>query len=117
MSDQKASASSRIMTALVGAGAAFAARKLLSFGWTKIMGKEPPQHPEDPQVALSEALIWGVVLGRRAHRPAASDEGHDASAAGRRRTARLDRSTALIAALVSPRHCSHRGTVLTAAPL
>ncbi len=31
------------------------------------MGKEPPQHPEDPQVALSEALIWGVVLGAGVH--------------------------------------------------
>ncbi len=67
MSEQKASAGSRIMGALVGAGAAFAARKLLSFGWTKIVGKEPPEHPEDPQVALSEALIWGIVLGAGVH--------------------------------------------------
>jgi hypothetical protein len=36
MSDKKASASSRIVTGLVGAGAAFVARKLLSFAWTKI---------------------------------------------------------------------------------
>jgi hypothetical protein len=63
MSDNKASASSRIMTALVGAGAAFAARKLLTVGWKKITGNEPPEHPEDPQVALSEALIWGILLG------------------------------------------------------
>ncbi len=83
MSDKKASAGSRIVTALVGAGAAFAARKLLSFGWTKIMGKEPPEHPEDPQVALSEALIWGIVArGRRAHCPDAGDQGHGAPAAG-----------------------------------
>jgi hypothetical protein len=67
MSDKKASASSRIMTGLVGAGAAFVARKLLSFGWTKITGKEPPEHPEDPQVALSEALIWGIVVGAGVH--------------------------------------------------
>jgi hypothetical protein len=63
MSDKKASAGSRIATGLVGAGAAFVARKLLSFAWTKITGKEPPEHPEDPQVALSEALIWGILLG------------------------------------------------------
>jgi len=63
MSDKKASASSRIVTGLVGAGAAFVARKLLSFAWTKITGKEPPEHPEDPQVALSEALVWGILLG------------------------------------------------------
>ena len=56
MADKRASAGSKIVTALVGAGAAFAARKLLFFGWTKITGKEPPEHPEDPQVALGEAL-------------------------------------------------------------
>jgi len=55
------------VTGLVGAGAAFVARKLLSLAWTKITGKEPPEHPEDPQVRLSEALIWGIVLGAGVH--------------------------------------------------
>ncbi len=63
----KGSAGSRVVTALVGAGAAFGARKLLFFGWKKITGKEPPEHPEDPQVGLGEALIWGVVLGAGVH--------------------------------------------------
>jgi Protein of unknown function (DUF4235) len=59
----KSSASGKMISALVGAGAAFGARKLLSFGWKKITGKEPPEHPEDPQVALREALIWGILVG------------------------------------------------------
>ena len=63
----KSGGGSRLVSALVGAGAAFAARKILSFGWTKITGKEPPEHPEDPQVALREALIWGIVLGAGVH--------------------------------------------------
>jgi len=63
----KSSAGGKVISALVGAGAAFAARKLLSFGWKKITGKEPPEHPEDPQVALSEALIWGILLGAGVH--------------------------------------------------
>jgi Protein of unknown function (DUF4235) len=67
MSDKKASAGSRIVTGLVGAGAAFVARKLLTFAWTKITGKEPPEHPEDPQVGLREALLWGVVVGAGVH--------------------------------------------------
>jgi hypothetical protein len=67
MADKRASAGSKVVTALVGAGAAFAARKLLFFGWKKITGKEPPEHPEDPQVALGEALIWGVVVGAGVH--------------------------------------------------
>jgi Protein of unknown function (DUF4235) len=53
----------RAVNALAGAAAAYGARKLITFGWTKLTGKEPPEHPEDPQVALREALIWGVVLG------------------------------------------------------
>jgi hypothetical protein len=58
---------SRLVSALIGAGAAFLARKVLSFGWTKITGKKPPEHPEDPEVALREALIWGIVLGAGVH--------------------------------------------------
>ena len=60
---QRGSAASRVVSALVGALAAFATRKLLTIGWKTVTGKEPPEHPEDPQVALSEALIWGVALG------------------------------------------------------
>ncbi len=59
----KQSSSARAMNALAGAAAAYGARKLITFGWTKLTGKEPPEHPEDPQVALRDALIWGVVLG------------------------------------------------------
>lgn len=63
----KNGAGSKVISAVVGAGAAFAARKLLSFGWKQITGKEPPEHPEDPQVALREALIWGILLGAAVH--------------------------------------------------
>jgi hypothetical protein len=59
----KQSSSARAINALAGAAAAFGARKLITFGWKKLTGKEPPEHPEDPQVGLREALIWGVVLG------------------------------------------------------
>jgi hypothetical protein len=60
---QRGSAASRAVSALAAAGAAFAVKKLLTVGWKTVTGKEPPDHPEDPEVALSEALIWGVVLG------------------------------------------------------
>jgi hypothetical protein len=60
---QRGSAASRAVSALVGAGAAFAVRKLLTIGWKTVTGKEPPEHPEDPQVALTEALVWGITLG------------------------------------------------------
>ena len=53
----------KLVSGAVGFAAAFGARKILIFAWTKITGKEPPEHPEDPQVALGEALTWGILLG------------------------------------------------------
>jgi hypothetical protein len=63
MSAKRADTGSRAVNAVAGMAAGFVARKLLSFAWTKVTGKEPPEHPEDPQVALGEALAWGIVLG------------------------------------------------------
>jgi len=57
----KANGGNKAVTALVGFGAAFAARKVIQFAWKKITGKEPPE-PEDPQVALTEALAWAVAM-------------------------------------------------------
>jgi hypothetical protein len=59
----KKSGGSRAVSALAGAAASYGARKVISFGWKKVTGKAPPEHPEDPQVALPEALIWGILLG------------------------------------------------------
>ena len=67
MSAKKADVGSRALSAVAGMAAAFVVRKLLSFGWTKITGKQPPEHPEDPQVALGEALAWGILLGAGVH--------------------------------------------------
>jgi hypothetical protein len=63
MSGKRAGGGSKAVSALVGAAAAFVTRKLLIAVWKQFAGKEPPEHPEDPQVALPEALLWGVVLG------------------------------------------------------
>jgi Protein of unknown function (DUF4235) len=63
MSGKRADGGNRMLTGLAGFAAAFAARKLIYFAWKRITGKEPPEHPEDPQVALGEALAWGVVMG------------------------------------------------------
>lgn len=67
MAGKKGGSGSKAVNALVGAAAAYGARKLLFFAWKKVTGKEPPEHPEDPQVALREALIWGIVLGAGVH--------------------------------------------------
>jgi hypothetical protein len=63
MADKRASGGNRLISGLVGFAAAFAARKILMYAWKAVTGREPPEHPEDPQVALGEALTWGVLLG------------------------------------------------------
>ncbi|HEY1617575.1 MAG TPA: DUF4235 domain-containing protein [Streptosporangiaceae bacterium] len=67
MSAKKADAGTRVMSAVAGMAAAFVARKLLTFAWTKATGRKPPEHPEDPQVALGEALAWGIIVGAGVH--------------------------------------------------
>jgi Protein of unknown function (DUF4235) len=57
----KANGGNRAVITLVGFGATFAARKVIQFAWKKITGKEPPD-ADDPQVALAEALAWGVAM-------------------------------------------------------
>jgi hypothetical protein len=53
----------RAVSGIVGAAAGWLARRVIVFVWNKITGKEPPEHPEDPQVALGEALGWALVVG------------------------------------------------------
>ena len=53
----------RIVNGLAAMTAAFVARKALMVAWTRITGKEPPTNPEDPRVALPEALGWSVLVG------------------------------------------------------
>jgi hypothetical protein len=55
--------STRAVRGMSAMSAAFVARKALMVAWTKVTGKEPPTNPEDPQVALIEALGWSVLVG------------------------------------------------------
>jgi hypothetical protein len=61
--EKKVDLGTKVVTAVAAMAAAFVARKLITFAWTKAVGKEPPTHPEDPTVALSEALTWSVLTG------------------------------------------------------
>jgi Protein of unknown function (DUF4235) len=56
------SAASKIAAVGAAFAAAWIARKALTFGWTKITGKEPPSD-QDPTVGWAEALGWAVVIG------------------------------------------------------
>ena len=61
--DRKVDLGTKVVSAAAAMAAAFVARKVLTLAWTKATGKEPPTHPEDPQVALTEALTWSVLTG------------------------------------------------------
>ena len=61
--ERKVDLGTKIVSAVAAMAAAFIARKLITIAWTKAVGKEPPTHPEDPKVALSEALGWSVLTG------------------------------------------------------
>jgi hypothetical protein len=61
--DRKVDLGTKVVSAVAAMAAAFIARKVITFAWTKATGKEPPTHPEDPQVALPEALGWAVLAG------------------------------------------------------
>lgn len=53
----------RVLGTLAAMAAAFITRKLITYAWTRATGKKPPLHPEDPQVALGEALTWAILTG------------------------------------------------------
>ena len=63
MSDTRGEGWSRALGATAAFAAGYGARKLLTFGWKRITGKEPPSDPHDPKVRVGEALAWAVALG------------------------------------------------------
>jgi hypothetical protein len=63
MSDQRTDITTKVAGMAAAFAAAFLARKIITFAWTKITGKEPPVSPEDPEVGVREALGWAVVTG------------------------------------------------------
>ncbi|HLX48887.1 MAG TPA: DUF4235 domain-containing protein [Streptosporangiaceae bacterium] len=63
MADKRGDFASRAIGGIAAAAAGFVTRKVMSRAWKRITGKEPPEHPEDPEVALGEAIGWAVTMG------------------------------------------------------
>ncbi len=64
MSDTRGEGWSKALGAIAALGAGYGARKLVTFGWKKITGKEPPDDLHDPsKVSVGEAVAWAVALG------------------------------------------------------
>ncbi|WP_051299001.1 DUF4235 domain-containing protein [Arthrobacter castelli] len=45
----------------VTVGGTFVAKKLVSFGWKKQTGKNPPSATNDLEISWKEALMWGLL--------------------------------------------------------
>jgi hypothetical protein len=59
----KVDLSTRVIGGVAAMLAGFVVRRVITSVWTRATGKEPPAHPEDPQVALGEALSWAILTG------------------------------------------------------
>lgn len=53
----------RAVSGIAAFAAGYCARKAIAFGWTRLTGKPPPEEPEDPDVALVEAIGFAIVAG------------------------------------------------------
>ncbi len=63
MADRHADVRARIAGGIAAAAAGFVTRKVITFAWTRITGKEPPEDPHDPQVQVAEAIGFAVLMG------------------------------------------------------
>jgi len=63
MSNKRGDGLAKALGAFAAFAAAYAARKLVTVGWKRATGKEPPNDLHDPRVSMWEALSWAVVLG------------------------------------------------------
>ncbi|MGH3069040.1 MAG: DUF4235 domain-containing protein [Streptosporangiaceae bacterium] len=63
MADKRGDGGTKALGTVAALGAAFVARKVISAGWTKATGKEPPTDPQDPAVSTIEAIGWAIVMG------------------------------------------------------
>jgi Protein of unknown function (DUF4235) len=63
MSQKRGNGGSKVVGTAAAFAAAYGVRRLMTFGWKRVTGKEPPSDPHDPQVSIREALSWAVLLG------------------------------------------------------
>lgn len=63
MAGKQGGGSTKVLGAVAAFAASYGTRKLLTLGWQKVTGKEPPSDPHDPQVGIWEALSWAILIG------------------------------------------------------
>lgn len=52
-----------LMSGLAAVAAAAVVRKALDAGWRSVVGREPPNDPEAPDIAWTDAVGWALVSG------------------------------------------------------
>jgi hypothetical protein len=63
MSDKRGDNASKAVGAAAAFAAAFVTRKVITVGWKRLTGKEPPSDPQDPLVGTGEAVGYAIVMG------------------------------------------------------
>ena len=63
MADKRGDGVSKAVGTIAALAAGMGTRKLVTVGWKRVTGKEPPSDPHDPHVGFGEALSWAIVLG------------------------------------------------------
>ena len=63
MADKRGDGVSRAVGTIAALAAGMGTRKLVTAGWKRVTGKEPPSDPHDPHVGFGEALSWAILLG------------------------------------------------------
>jgi Protein of unknown function (DUF4235) len=63
MAEKSGTFTTRAIGGVAGAGAGFVTKKVMTVAWKRVTGREPPANPEDPEVALGEAVSWAAVMG------------------------------------------------------
>ena len=51
----------KLMTSVAAAASALVARKALTAGWRRLVGKEPPSEPANPDTRVAEAAGWAAA--------------------------------------------------------
>ena len=63
MADDTGKFGYKAIAAIAAVLGALVARKSLALVWKAVTGKAPPDNPEHPTVAWSEAASWAIVSG------------------------------------------------------
>jgi Protein of unknown function (DUF4235) len=56
-------AGTKLLAVAAAFGAAWLARKVITWSWPQVTGHKPPGDPHDPHVGIGEALAYAVILG------------------------------------------------------